>query len=41
MLVGNIDDLPEPRTPLSTTGLLRDEHPRTVERWIDARLEPD
>jgi ATP-dependent DNA helicase RecQ len=36
MLVGNVDDLPESLTRLSTTGLLRDEHPRTVERWIDA-----
>ncbi len=36
MLVGNIDELPESLTRLSTTGLLRDEHPRTIERWIDA-----
>jgi ATP-dependent DNA helicase RecQ len=36
MLVGHIDDLPDSLTRLSTTGLLRDEHPRTVERWIDA-----
>lgn len=36
MLVGNMEDLPEPLTALSTTGLMRDEHPRTVERWIDA-----
>jgi ATP-dependent DNA helicase RecQ len=36
MLVGNVDDLPEPLTKLSTTGLLRHEEPRTVERWIDA-----
>src|SRR5439155_9110277 len=36
MLVGNADDLPEPLTHLSTTGLLRAEHPRTIERWIDA-----
>ncbi len=36
MLVGQIDDLPEPLTRLSTTGLLRHEEPRMVERWIDA-----
>ena len=36
MLVGNVEDLPEPLTRLSTTGLLRNEQPRTVERWIDA-----
>src|SRR5881396_331025 len=36
MLVGNIDELPESLTRLSTTGLLQDEHSRTVERWIDA-----
>ncbi|MBI2834592.1 MAG: ATP-dependent DNA helicase RecQ [Acidobacteria bacterium] len=36
MLVGNIDELPDSLTRLSTTGLLRDEHPRIVERWIDA-----
>ena len=36
MLVGNVEELPESLTRLSTTGLLRDEHPRTVERWIDA-----
>jgi ATP-dependent DNA helicase RecQ len=36
MLVGNIDELPEPLTHLSTTGLLKHEDPRMVERWIDA-----
>ena len=36
MLVGNVDDLPEPLTRLSTTGLLRTENPRTIEQWIDA-----
>ncbi|MBI3261610.1 MAG: ATP-dependent DNA helicase RecQ [Acidobacteria bacterium] len=36
MLIGNVDDLPEPLTRLSTTGLLRNEQPRTIERWIDA-----
>src|SRR6185503_4439081 len=32
----DVDDLPESLRQLSTTGLLRDEQPRTVERWIDA-----
>jgi len=36
MLVGNVEDLPEPLTRLSTTGLLQHEDPRTVARWIDA-----
>ena len=36
MLVGNVDELPEPLTHLSTTGLLKHEDQRTVERWIDA-----
>jgi len=36
MLVGKLDDLPEGLTRLSTTGLLKDEHPRAVERWIEA-----
>ena len=36
MLVGNVDELPEPLTRLSTTGLLKHEDQRTVERWIDA-----
>jgi ATP-dependent DNA helicase RecQ len=36
MLAGALDDLPEPLTRLSTTGLLRDEAPRTIERWIEA-----
>jgi ATP-dependent DNA helicase RecQ len=36
MLVGETDDLPTPLTSLSTTGLLRGEPPRTIERWIDA-----
>jgi ATP-dependent DNA helicase RecQ len=36
MLVGDVESLPEPLTRLSTTGLLRAEPPRTVERWIDA-----
>ena len=36
MLVGTIEDLPPPLTTLSTTGLLSDEDPRTVER-VDRR----
>ena len=36
MLVGAVDDLPEGLTTLSTTGLLRGEEPKTIERWIDA-----
>jgi RQC domain len=36
MLVGQLDDLPPPLTRLSTTGLLRDQDPQTIERWIDA-----
>jgi ATP-dependent DNA helicase RecQ len=36
MLVGEVDGLPEPLKGLSTTGLLRNENPRDVERWIDA-----
>jgi superfamily II DNA helicase RecQ len=36
MLVGNLEDLPEPLTRLSTTGLLRDEQPRAIEGWIEA-----
>jgi ATP-dependent DNA helicase RecQ len=36
MLVGDLEDLPEPLTRLSTTGILKDETVPTVERWIDA-----
>jgi ATP-dependent DNA helicase RecQ len=36
MLVGLTDDLPEPLTRLSTTGLLRDHQARSVERWIES-----
>jgi ATP-dependent DNA helicase RecQ len=36
MLVGHLDDLPEPLTRLSTTGLLRDCDLRSVEGWIEA-----
>jgi ATP-dependent DNA helicase RecQ len=36
MLVGNLEELPESLSNLSTTGLLSDDDPRRVERWIDA-----
>ena len=36
MLVGRLDELPEPLTRLSTTGLLSGEPPLAVERWIDS-----
>ena len=36
MLAGDIEVLPEPLTRLSTTGLLRHESPRAIERWIDS-----
>jgi ATP-dependent DNA helicase RecQ len=36
MLAGELDDLPAALTALSTTGLLKDEDARTVEKWIDA-----
>jgi ATP-dependent DNA helicase RecQ len=36
MLVGLVEDLPEPLIRLSTTGLLREHTPRSVEQWIDA-----
>jgi ATP-dependent DNA helicase RecQ len=36
MLTGQTDDLPPALTRLSTTGLLRGEPPRTIERWLDA-----
>jgi superfamily II DNA helicase RecQ len=36
MLAGMVDEVPVPLTRLSTTGLLRDTPPRTIERWIDA-----
>jgi ATP-dependent DNA helicase RecQ len=36
MLVGETEGLPEPLTRLSTTGILRDEDARVVEKWIDA-----
>jgi ATP-dependent DNA helicase RecQ len=36
MLVGETGDLPPSLAGLSTTGLLRQERPETIERWIDA-----
>src|SRR5204863_191009 len=36
MLVGDLENLPEPLTQLSTTGLLREERPRTIELWIES-----
>jgi ATP-dependent DNA helicase RecQ len=38
MLVGDVLDLPEALTSLSTTGLLRELPVSTVERWIDAAM---
>src|SRR5439155_25421149 len=38
MLVGDLENLPEPLTRLSTTGLLRDERPRTIELWIESAI---
>src|SRR5262245_9280020 len=36
MLAGQTEDLPEPLTRLSTTGILRDEPLTMIEQWIDA-----
>ena len=36
MLVGDTSDLPPALAGLSTTGLLRQEAPETLDRWIDA-----
>jgi ATP-dependent DNA helicase RecQ len=36
MLAGQVEDLPEALAGLSTTGLLRDQPPQTIERWVDA-----
>ena len=36
MLAGKLDDLPEPLTQLSTTGILRHEPLKSIEQWIDA-----
>jgi ATP-dependent DNA helicase RecQ len=38
MLTGRTDDLPPALTRLSTTGLLKDEEPDTIDRWIDAAI---
>ena len=38
MLVGELDDLPPSLTSLSTTGLLRDSPPETIDAWIDAAI---
>jgi ATP-dependent DNA helicase RecQ len=36
MLVGRTEGLPDALAQVKTAGVLRDEEPRTVERWIDA-----
>jgi hypothetical protein len=36
MLAGDVEESPAPFRRLSTTGLLRHEPPRRIERWIDA-----
>jgi hypothetical protein len=36
MLIGHTAELPEELTRLSTTGLLRDNEPRLIERWIES-----
>jgi len=36
MLVGDVEDLPDALARVSTSGALRGERPRTVERWVDA-----
>ena len=38
MLIGRSQGLPESLTGLSTTGLLKDEKPATLEKWIDAAV---
>jgi ATP-dependent DNA helicase RecQ len=38
MLVGDLDELPDSLVALSTTGLLKDEGPRAIARWIDAAI---
>ena len=38
MLVGNLEGLPEPLKNLSTTGLLSEEDPKKIERWVDAAV---
>ncbi len=36
MLTGQLDDLPDALVGLTTTGLLRDQDVRIIEKWIDA-----
>jgi len=36
MLTGLLDDLPEPLTHLTTTGILKDQPLKAIEQWIDA-----
>jgi len=36
MLAGRLEDLPPALTNLSTTGLLAEQDPRVIEKWIDA-----
>ena len=38
MLIGRSQELPESLTGLSTTGLLKEEKPATLEKWIDAAV---
>jgi ATP-dependent DNA helicase RecQ len=38
MLVGELDDLPPSLTRLSTTGLLRDYPPETIDAWLGAAI---
>jgi ATP-dependent DNA helicase RecQ len=38
MLAGDLEDLPDSLTSLSTTGLLRELGARRVERWLDTAL---
>src|SRR5262245_15818175 len=41
MLVGDVEDLPESLTQLTTTGLLRGHPMRSIEQWIDAASAAD
>ena len=38
MLTGRLEDLPETLAGLSTTGILSDQPPKTVEAWIDSAI---
>jgi ATP-dependent DNA helicase RecQ len=38
MLTGRLEDLPEALAGLSTTGILSDQPPKTVEAWIDSAI---